>query len=179
MPVAIHAIDAPERIARYPEPYASRVDGRRKFPLGDIFGLNNFGVNLSRLSPGATSSMRHAHAKQDEFIYVLQGRPTLHTDDGYTELAPGMCAGFKAGTGNGHRLLNNTAEEAVYIEVGDRTPETKAIIRTMMYAHSILMVAGSSLQGRYANLRSRMRPNLSFQPTHSGLRPPWAAELYR
>lgn len=120
--VAIFATDAPERVARYPQPFTSRVDGRRKFPLGDLFGISNFGVNLARLAPGAASSMRHAHAKQDEFVYVLQGRPTLHTDEGHTLLAPGMCAGFKAGTRNGHRLINNTDEEAVYLEVGDRTP---------------------------------------------------------
>jgi uncharacterized cupin superfamily protein len=119
--VAILAAEAPERIARYPEPYASRVDGRRKFPLGDLFGLSNFGVNLARLAPGAASSMRHAHAKQDEFIYILQGKPTLHTDEGHTVLAPGMCAGFKAGTRNAHRLVNNGDEEAVCLEVGDRT----------------------------------------------------------
>lgn len=119
---AIFATDAPERVARYPQPFTSRVDGRRKFPLGDLFGISNFGVNLARLAPGAASSMRHAHAKQDEFVYVLQGRPTLHTDEGHTLLAPGMCAGFKAGTRNGHRLINNTDEEAVYLEVGDRTP---------------------------------------------------------
>jgi len=67
--------------------------------------------------------MRHAHAKQDEFVYVLQGRPTLHTDEGYTQLEPGMCAGFKAGTKNGHHLLNETAEEVVYLEVGTRTAD--------------------------------------------------------
>ena len=121
-PVAILATDAPERIVRYPQPFTSRVDGRRKFPLGDLFGLTNFGVNLARLAPGAASSMRHAHAKQDELVYVLQGRPTLHTDEGYTQLEPGICAGFKAGTKNGHRLLNKTEEEAVYLEIGDRTP---------------------------------------------------------
>ena len=33
-----------------------------------------------------------------------------------------MCAGFKAGTGNGHRIVNESGEEAVYLEVGDRTP---------------------------------------------------------
>ena len=64
----------------------------------------------------------HAHTKQDEFVYILQGRPTLHTDEGRTQLSPGMCAGFKAGTGNGHCLINETAEEVVYLEVGDRTP---------------------------------------------------------
>jgi len=96
--------------------------GREKRPLGDLFGLGNFGVNLTRLAPGAVSALRHAHTKQDEFVYILQGRPTLHTDEGHTLLAPGMCAGFRAGTGNGHQLINNTSEEVVYLEVGDRTP---------------------------------------------------------
>src|SRR5258705_4124942 len=95
--------------------------GREKRPLGDLFGLTNFGVNLTRLAPNSVSSIRHAHTKQDEFIYILQGHPTLHTDQGRTHLSPGMCAGFKAGTGNGHRLLNETSAEVVYLEVADRT----------------------------------------------------------
>jgi len=124
LPIAILALEAPARAKRsnYPEPFASRMAGRQKYPLGDLFGLTNFGVNLTRLAPGAVSALRHAHTKQDEFIYILQGQPTLHTDEGHTLLTPGMCAGFKAGTGNGHRLINNTAEEVVYLEVGDRTP---------------------------------------------------------
>jgi uncharacterized cupin superfamily protein len=123
-PVSILASEAPARTkaSNYPEPFASRMAGRRKLPLGDLFGLTNFGVNLTRLAPGAVSALRHAHTKQDEFVYILQGQPTLHTDEGHTLLAPGMCAGFKAGTGNGHRLLNNTTEEVVYLEIGDRTP---------------------------------------------------------
>jgi len=121
--VAIIATDAPARTKRsnYPEPFASRMSGRQKHPLGDLFGLTNFGVNLTRLAPGAVSALRHAHTVQDEFVYILKGRPTLHTDEGHTLLAPGMCAGFKAGTGNGHCLINNTDEEIVYLEVGDRT----------------------------------------------------------
>ena len=122
-PIAIFATEAPARSksTAYPEPFASRMAGREKRPLGDLFGLTNFGVNLTRLAPNAVSALRHAHTKQDEFVYILQGRPTLHTDDGRTRLSPGMCAGFKAGTGNGHRLINETAEEVVYLEVGDRT----------------------------------------------------------
>ena len=102
------------------------MEGRVKHPLGDLFGLMNFGVNLTRLAPNGISALRHAHSKQDEFIYILQGRPTLHTDEGRTQLAPGMCAGFKAGTGNGHNLINETAEEVVYLEIGDRTPGDSA-----------------------------------------------------
>ena len=123
-PVAIVAAGAPLRAkpTNYPEPFASRMAGRRKQPLGDLFGLANFGVNLTRLLPGAVSALRHAHSKQDEFVYILQGHPTLHTDEGRTRLSPGMCAGFKAGTGNGHCLINETREDVVYLEVGDRTP---------------------------------------------------------
>jgi uncharacterized cupin superfamily protein len=96
--------------------------GRTKSQLGEVFGLSNFGVNLTRLAPHAVSALRHAHTKQDEFVYILQGHPTLHTDEGRSTLSPGMCAGFKAGNGNGHRLINETSEEVVYLEVGDRSP---------------------------------------------------------
>ena len=123
-PIAVRATDAPVRSkpSAYPEPFASRMAGREKRPLGDLFGLTNFGVNLTRLAPNAVSALRHAHSKQDEFIYILQGQPTLHTDEGKTPLSPGMCAGFKAGTGNAHHLINETTEDVVYLEVGDRTP---------------------------------------------------------
>jgi len=123
-PVAIVAAEAPLRAkpSNYPEPFASRMAGRQKRPLGDVFGLANFGVNLTRLLPGAVSALRHAHSRQDEFVYILQGYPTLHTDEGRTRLSPGMCAGFKAGSGNGHHLINETADPVVYLEVGDRTP---------------------------------------------------------
>lgn len=123
-PIAVTAAEVPIRSkpSVYPEPFASRMVGREKRQLGEQFGLTNFGVNLTRLAPNSVSALRHAHSKQDEFIYILQGRPTLHTDEGRTLLSPGMCAGFKAGTGNGHCLINETMEEVVYLEVGDRTP---------------------------------------------------------
>ncbi len=122
--VSIKALDAPPRTKRssYPEPFASRMAGREKRPLGDLFGLTNFGVNLTRLAPGAVSALRHAHSHQDEFVYVIEGHPTLVTDAGETQLAPGMCAGFKAGTGDAHHLVNRTKSDVLYLEVGDRTP---------------------------------------------------------
>jgi uncharacterized cupin superfamily protein len=115
-PVALDALAVPVRAKKsnYPEPFASLMAGREKRALGDVFGL-------TQLTPNAMSALRHAHSKQDEFIYILAGHPTLETDAGQTPLAPGMCAGFKAGTGNAHRLLNTTTEPVVYLEVGDRT----------------------------------------------------------
>ena len=128
-PTAVHTADVPPRLkaTNYPEPFASRVAGREKRVLGDLFGLTNFGVNLTRLRPGAISSLRHAHSKQDEFVYVLEGHPVLVTNAGETKLGPGMCAGFRAGTGDAHHLINRGEEDVVYLEMGDRTAGDNAI----------------------------------------------------
>lgn len=42
-------------------------------------------------------------------------------------LSPGMCAGFRAGTGDAHHLVNESATDVVYLEVGDRTPGDSAV----------------------------------------------------
>ncbi|MDO9158679.1 MAG: cupin domain-containing protein, partial [Burkholderiaceae bacterium] len=93
-----------------------------KRALGAAIGLRNFGVNLTELAPSAVSSLRHAHTVQDEFIYVLRGNPVLRTSNGETSLAPGVCAGFRAGSGDAHQLFNPGREPAVYLEIGDRSP---------------------------------------------------------
>ena len=100
---------------------AKVAPGRDKRVLGDLFGLTNFGVNLTRLAPGGQSALRHAHGKQDEFVYILEGEATLVTDSGETLLKPGMCAGFKASTGDAHHLVNRTKKDIVFLEVGDRS----------------------------------------------------------
>jgi uncharacterized cupin superfamily protein len=121
-PVAILAAAAPARAraSNYPGPFAARMAGREKRPLGDLFGLADFGVNLTSLAPGAVTALRHAHSRQDEFVHVLAGEPTLVTDAGEAELRPGMCAGFRAGSGDAHHLVNRTDREVVLLEVGDR-----------------------------------------------------------
>lgn len=123
-PAAIHASEAPLRTkpSNYPAVLAVRMAGRAKRPLGDLFGLTQFGVNLTRLAPGAASALRHAHTRQDEFVYILAGCPTLRTNAGETVLEPGMCAGFRCGTGDAHHLVNRSSEDVVYLEVGSREP---------------------------------------------------------
>jgi uncharacterized cupin superfamily protein len=121
-PVALRALEVAPRAkpSNYPEPFASRMKGREKRALGDAFGLRSFGVNLTRLAPGASSALRHAHTVQDEMVYILEGRPTLITDAGKTQLAPGMCAGFRGGSGDAHHLVNESDADVVYLELGDR-----------------------------------------------------------
>ena len=106
----------------YPEPYRTMAAKRWARRLAVHAGLTNFGVNITRIEPGGLSSQRHAHSKQDEFVYVLKGPVELVTDAGIETLATGMCAGFPAGTGNGHHFLNRGAEDVLLLVIGDRTP---------------------------------------------------------
>lgn len=146
-PAAIRALDAPQRrvASNYPEPFASRMAGREKHPLGDLFGLQRYGVNLTRLAPGAMSSLRHAHSAQDECIYILEGTPTLIDDRGETLLGPGMFAGFKAGSGNAHHLVNRSGGDVLYLEIGERGRGDE-----VTYPDDDLMVATAGDGRRYA-----------------------------
>ncbi len=122
LPISAQAVSATMGHTIYPEPYASQVRGRLKRKLGEHFGLTQFGVNLTHLSPGAVSALAHSHSKQDEFILILEGSPTLVLGEQEFSLSPGECYGFKAGIGIAHQLVNRSPEMVTYLEVGDRTP---------------------------------------------------------
>ena len=106
----------------YPDPWGAVTQGREKTALGDVAGLTQFGVNLTRLKPGAASALRHWHETEDEFVYVLEGEIMLIEDGGTTVLRPGDAAGFKAGVSNGHHLVNKSQRDALYLEIGTRSP---------------------------------------------------------
>lgn len=119
----INPENIPEKISsNYPEQFKTLVAGRYRKRLGDAAGLKNFGVNLTKLAPGSCSALRHWHTKQDEFIYVLSGELILVTDEREQILTAEMAAGFPAGVANGHHLINRSNSDAVYLEIGDRTP---------------------------------------------------------
>ena len=109
--------------SNYPEPFNRIVAGRSRLRLGKAAGLDQFGVNLTTLKPGAASSLRHWHEKEDEFVFILRGEVVLIEDDGETVLKAGDCAAFPKNTGNGHHMVNRSGETAVYLEVGSRQPD--------------------------------------------------------
>ncbi|MEZ5779160.1 MAG: cupin domain-containing protein [Paracoccaceae bacterium] len=109
----------------YPEPYASQMAGRSSLRLGHAGGLTQFGANEVILQPGAVSSLRHWHEREDEFVMILSGECTLVQDEGETVMRPGDCAAFPAGDPNGHHFVNRTGAEARFLVVGSRmNPET-------------------------------------------------------
>lgn len=110
----------------YPPPHDKVTVGREKTVLGNVAGLTQFGVNLTRLKPGAASALRHWHENEDEFVYVLEGEVMLIEDDGETVLKAGDCAGFKAGVANGHHLVNKSLRDVAFLEVGTRAATERA-----------------------------------------------------
>ena len=139
-PVAIVASSAPPRTkpSTYPEPFFSRMAKREKRPLGDFFGLTNFGVNLTRLAPGGKSALLHRHSKKDEFIYVLEGEPTLVTDHEEVRLSPGMCAGFRA-QGIAHHLVNSTDRDVVAARRSSSRLAKAAMVRPSMAGPALVV----------------------------------------
>lgn len=107
--------------AGYPSSFDAPCAGRQR--LGDAGGLTDVGVNLTRLPAGGWSSQRHWHSDEDEFVYLIAGELTLIEDGGETVLAAGDCAAFPKGTGNGHHLVNRSARDALYLEIGTRHPD--------------------------------------------------------
>jgi len=130
----------------YPPPFDRVVHGRERRRLGNAAGLDQFGVNLTTLRPGAASALRHWHEKEDEFVYIVEGELVLIEDGGETVLKAGDAAAFKANSGDGHHLVNRTTREALFLEIGTRAkhervayPDVDLLVvrddRGMRYTH--------------------------------------------
>jgi uncharacterized cupin superfamily protein len=130
----------------YPSPYDRVVFGRERKRLGNAAGLDQFGVNLTTLKPGAASSLRHCHEMEDEFVYILEGEVVLIEDAGEILLKPGDAAGFKADSGNGHHLVNRSTRDVVYLEIGTRSKHER-----VDYADVDMLVVRDDNGSRYTH----------------------------
>jgi uncharacterized cupin superfamily protein len=137
----------------YPAPFTHVVTGRSRKRLGVAAGLDQFGVNLTTLKPGAASALRHWHHKEDELVYILEGELTLIEDDGETPLKPGDAAGFKASVENGHHLVNKSNRDAIYLEIG-----TRSKIERADYPDVDLVVIRDETGGRYTHKDGKPYP---------------------
>ena len=78
-PTSFDGVPPRVKPSNYPEPFFSRMSKREKRPLGDLFGLKNFGVNLTRLAPGGESGKSPVATRQNVFWRrvrdALPGKP--------------------------------------------------------------------------------------------------------
>src|SRR3981189_387172 len=125
-PLKLPALDvnavAEVRGSGYPQPFKARTGDRAKRRLAAACGLKNLGVNLVTLGPGGQSALRHWHTLEDEFVYVLEGEVVLVTNEGEQTLRAGTCAGYPAGSKNGHHFVNRSQKPATYLEMGTNVP---------------------------------------------------------
>jgi len=136
----------------YPPPYERVVLRRERKRLGNAAGLEQFGVNLTTLKPGAAAALRHWHEWADAFIDKLAGELVLIETEGEMLIKPGDAAGFTASTPNGHHLVNRTECAAVYREIGRRSTHERAEYPDV----DLLVVRHNSGMATSAGTASRM-----------------------
>jgi uncharacterized cupin superfamily protein len=102
----------------YPAPFDERVKARWYRRLAPPSGLTDFGVSHVVLKPGAWSSQRHWHEGEDELVIMIAGEAVLIEDDGRTILRAGDMAAWPKGRTNGHHLINESANECVFVAIG-------------------------------------------------------------
>lgn len=102
----------------YPAEHAGPLAGRWVRRLGSALGLSDFGASEVSLEPGAQSSQRHWHKKEDEIVVMVSGVAILVDDAGRTPLHPGDVAVFPKNDGNGHMLINESGEPCTFFAIG-------------------------------------------------------------
>jgi uncharacterized cupin superfamily protein len=103
-------------------------EGRERYvaaPLGKALGLEHFGVNHETIFPGGQSSLPHAHSDDEEFVFVMEGRPTLWVDGTVRELATGDAIAFPAGSGIAHCFINDSDEPVKLLIVGEHSSKDR------------------------------------------------------
>src|SRR5579871_1304728 len=64
--------------------------------LGAAMGFRRIGVNFIRLSPGKEAYTPHAHAREEEWVFILEGRGRARIGEEMFEIGPGDFLAFPA-----------------------------------------------------------------------------------
>ncbi|AMM17695.1 MAG: cupin domain-containing protein [Pseudomonadota bacterium] len=96
-------------------------------PLSDALGITRIGIHHVRLLPGRRTSYPHAESTEQEFVYVLEGKPDVWIDGVLHAIAEGDSVAFPAGTGICHTFINNTKEEVRLMVIGERPRDDNRI----------------------------------------------------
>ena len=82
----------------------------RRAKVGEAIGGEKLGASLYELDPGERSFPYHYEYGNEEWLFVVGGRPTLRDPDGEHELHPGDVVCFREGPTGAHQVRNDTDE---------------------------------------------------------------------
>lgn len=102
-----------EKIDRY-----TVADGE----TGLLIGARKLGYRVAEIPPGHAFCPLHWHVEEEEFFYVLEGRPSVRMSEGELQCRPGDFIAFPVGERGAHQLLNNSNEPARVLMVGPNAP---------------------------------------------------------
>ncbi|MGH2834098.1 MAG: cupin domain-containing protein [Solirubrobacteraceae bacterium] len=91
-------------------------------------GSERLGLSLWELPPGEAAYPYHYHLTEEEFLVVLDGRPSLRTPEGWRELQEGEVVSFLRGEQGAHQLVNRT-EDSVRFLAFSTSGEPDIVIR--------------------------------------------------
>jgi uncharacterized cupin superfamily protein len=80
------------------------------FRFGEQLGATDTGCTVYELPPGQAICPYHFEYGEEEWLFVLAGRPTLRTPDGEEEIGPLEMVFFPKGPDGAHAVRNDTAE---------------------------------------------------------------------
>jgi uncharacterized cupin superfamily protein len=112
----------PEYDESDPEGYRA---GMSRF--GPSIGATKLGCSLYELPPGQSISPYHYEYPEEEWLIVLDGRPTLRTPAGEEELKPKDVVCFPEGPDGAHKVTNRTDETLRVLMLSTRTNPGVAI----------------------------------------------------
>ena len=116
-PELLRAADSAARMASHSHPWNphSEIIGVQ---LGRLTGLKRTGISLARLAPGKESFVYHAHAREEEWIYILSGTGSAEIDGAEYEVGAGDFMGFPTPS-VAHHLRNIGSDDLVYLMGGE------------------------------------------------------------
>jgi uncharacterized cupin superfamily protein len=79
-------------------------------PLAPAIGSTKMGATVYELPPGQSSFPYHYEYGCEEWLLVIEGRPTLRHPGGEDELEPGDLVCFPEGPEGAHKVTNGTGE---------------------------------------------------------------------
>ena len=84
------------------------------FRFGPQVGAQQTGTSLYELPPGEALCPYHYEYGEEEWLLVIEGRPTVRTPEGSEQLEPFEVAFFPKGPAGAHQIRNDT-ETAVRV----------------------------------------------------------------